>query len=96
MKKINKFTGTEVLLSGKWKMAYLKNGVKKNYTCADDGKCTRTNLYNEWVDMKTARTGARVLFGDLTGISATLLDRSLPAMSRIETLEVTFRYEPRK
>lgn len=67
----------------------------RNYTCADDGKCTRTNLYNEWVDMKTARTGARVLFGDLTGISATLLDRSLPAMSRIETLEVTFRYEPR-
>ena len=45
--------------------------------------------------MKTARTGARVLFGDLTGISATILDRSLPAMSRIETLEVTFRYEPR-
>ena len=68
----------------------------RNYTCADDGKCTRTNLYNEWVDMKTARDGARVLIGDLTGISATILDRSLPAMSRIEKLEVTFRYEPRK
>ena len=68
----------------------------RNYTCSDDGKCTRTNLYNEWVDMKNARTGARVLFGDLTGISATILDRSLPAMRQIKTLEVTFRYEPRK
>ena len=67
----------------------------RNYTCSDDGKCTRTNLYNEWVDMKSARSGARVLFGDLTGISATLLDRSLAAMDRIKTLEVTFRYEPR-
>ena len=68
----------------------------RNYTCSDDGKCTRTNLYNEWVDMKNARTGARVLFGDLTGISATILDRGLPAMKQIRTLEVTFRYEPRK
>ena len=68
----------------------------RNYTCSDDGKCTRTNLYNEWVDMKNARSGARVLFGDLTGISATLLDRSMDIMKHIRTLEVTFRYEPRK
>ena len=68
----------------------------RNYTCSDDGKCTRSNLYNEWVDMKSARSGARVLFGDLTGISATLLDRSLEAMQKIRTLEVTFRYEPRQ
>lgn len=68
----------------------------RNYTCSDDLKCTRTNLYNEWVDMKSARAGARVLMGDLTGISATLLDRSLPALQKIHTLEVTFRYEPRK
>ena len=67
----------------------------RNYTCSDDGKCTRTNLFNEWVDMKNARSGARVLFGDLTGISATLLDRGLPAMQKITSLEVTFRYEPR-
>jgi endoglucanase len=67
----------------------------RNYTCSDDGKCTRTNLYNEWVDMKSARTGARVLFGDLTGISATVLDRELEAMQKIRTIEVTFRYEPR-
>ena len=67
----------------------------RNYTCSDDGRCTRTNLYNEWVDMKTARSGARVLFGDLTGISATLLDRETELMQRIRTMEVTFRYEPR-
>lgn len=68
----------------------------RNYTCSDDGKCTRSNLYNEWVDMKNARMGARVLFGDLTGISATVLDRELPVMQKIRTIEITFRYEPRK
>ncbi len=69
----------------------------RNYTCSDDGKCTRTNLFNEWVDMKKIdRTVARVMFGDLTGISATPLDRSPEAMSRIETLEVTFMYGPHK
>ena len=68
----------------------------RNYTCSDDGKCTRSNLYNEWVDMKSARSGARVLMGDLTGISATVLDRELPLMQKIRTMEITFRYEPRK
>ena len=67
----------------------------RNYTCSDDGHCTRTNLFNEWVDMKSARTGARVLMGDLTGISATVLNRELPEMQKIRTLEVTFRYGPR-
>ena len=43
-----------------------------------------------------ARSGARVLVGDLTGISATVLDRNTEAMQQIRTLEVTFRYEPRK
>ena len=46
--------------------------------------------------MKNARSGARVLFGDLTGISATVLDRETEAMRKIRTMEVTFRYEPRK
>lgn len=68
----------------------------RNYTCSDDGKCTRSNLYNEWVDMKNARGGARVLYGDLTGISATVLDRDLETMRKIRTIEITFRYEPRK
>jgi endoglucanase len=68
----------------------------RNYTCSDDGHCTRTNLYNEWVDMKSARGSARVLMGDLTGISATILNRETAAMQKIRTLEVTFRYGPRK
>ncbi len=68
----------------------------RNYTCSDDGKCTRSNLYNEWVDMKNARSGARVLYGDLTGISATVLDRELEIMRQIRTIEITFRYEPRQ
>ena len=69
----------------------------RNYTCSDDGKCTRTNLYNEWVDMKkVGKEQARVLYGDLTGISATPLDRGDPMMDRIETISVTFTYAPRK
>ena len=69
----------------------------RNYTCSDDGRCTRTNLFNEWVDMKgITKAVARVLYGDLTGISATPLDRSLPCMSHIETMEVTFTFAPRK
>ena len=82
---------TEVVINGE--TVKLKG---RNYTCSDDGKCTRSNLYNEWVDMKTARSGARVLIGDLTGISATVLDRELEAMQKIRSLEVTFRYEPGK
>ena len=69
----------------------------RNYTCSDDGKCTRTNLFNEWVDMKSLdKSKIRILYGDFTGISATLLNRSDPAMNHIETLEVTFTYAIRK
>ena len=69
----------------------------RNYTCSDDGKCTRSNLFNEWVDMKTVtKANARVMYGDLTGISATVLDRSRNAMNRIETLEVTFQFGPHR
>ena len=82
---------TEVIVNGE--PLKLKG---RNYTCSDDGKCTRSNLYNEWVDIKNARSGARVLHGDLTGISATVLNREAPAMQQIRTLEITFRYEPRK
>ena len=69
----------------------------RNYTCSDDGKCTRSNLYNEWVDMsKVGKANARVMIGDLTGISATLLDREAEEMKRIETLEITFEYGPKR
>ena len=67
----------------------------RNYTCSDDGKCTRSNLFNEWVDMKgVTKATARVMYGDLTGISATILDREPEYMNRIETMEVTFKYGP--
>ena len=82
---------TEVIINGE--SVRLKG---RNYTCSDDGKCTRSNLYNEWVDMNSARSGARVLYGDLTGISAVPLNRELAVMQKIRTIEVTFRYEPGK
>lgn len=67
----------------------------RNYTCSDDGKCTRSNLFNEWVDMKgVTKSVARVMYGDLTGISATILDRGMECMEHIETIEVTFKYGP--
>ncbi len=69
----------------------------RNYTCSDDGKCTRANLFNEWVDMKKiTKDDARVLFGDFTGISATPLNRDLECMKRIKTMEVTFTFAKRK
>ncbi len=83
---------TKVLINGE--QVKLKG---RNYTCSDDGKCTRSNLFNEWVDMKqVTKANARVLYGDFTGISATPLDRSLDCMGHIETMEVTFTYAPRK
>ena len=69
----------------------------RNYTCSDDGLCTRANLFNEWVNMKSINKDvARVMYGDLTGISATPLNRDLDCMAHIETLEVTFAYGPHK
>ena len=83
---------TEVIINGE--PVKLKG---RNYTCSDDGKCTRSNLYNQWVDIKNKGVldSARVLYGDKTGISPTLLDLNLPIMQKIETIEITFRYEPR-
>ena len=42
------------------------------------------------------KTNARVLYGDFTGIFVTILDWSLPCMSHIETMEVTFFFAQRK
>ena len=83
---------TEVIINGE--PVKLKG---RNYTCSDDGKCTRSNLYNQWVDIKNKGVldSARVLYGDKTGISPTVLDPSLPVMQKIKTIQITFRYEPR-
>jgi len=65
------------------------------YTTSDDGLCTRVNLFNEWVT-KIDRTKARVPVGDLTGITATPINRSDSVISKIETIQITFTYGPRK
>ena len=65
------------------------------YTTSDDGHCTRANLFNEWVT-KIPRDKARVLYGDLTGISATLINRNDPVIPHIESIYITFVYAPRK
>ena len=65
------------------------------YTTSDDGHCTRANLFNEWVT-KVPRDKARVLYGDLTGVSPTLINRNDPVISHIESIYITFVYAPRK
>ena len=77
----------------------LINGEKytlkgRPYTTSDDGHCTRANLFNEWV--KEIPKDARVLYGDKTGISATLINRNDPVISHIESIYITFVYAPRK
>lgn len=60
-----------------------------SYTTSDDKKCTRVNLYNEWVseiDTETART----VDGDVSDISAVLVSND--DLKNIETLEITFDY----
>lgn len=64
------------------------------YTTSDDGKCTRVNLFNGWVTAVPA--DARVLYGPVIGASPTLFDRNDDVFARIETISVTFKYEPRQ
>ncbi len=59
----------------------------KCYTSSDDGKCTRVNLYNEWVPK--APDDARTVDGSTEGCSAQILDLS---NTKLDTLEVTFTY----
>ena len=64
------------------------------YTTSDNGICTRVNLFNEWVT--SIPSTARVLYGPPVGASPCPLDRNDPALSRIETISITFRYAPRQ
>ena len=61
--------------------------VGKPYTTSDDGKCTRVNLFNQWVSKipDTARTAD----GDVSDVTATPLDIG---NTKMKTLEVTFTY----
>lgn len=64
------------------------------YTTSDNGICTRVNLFNEWVPEAPAT--ARVLYGPPVGVSPRPLDRTDPALSKIETISITFRYAPKQ
>lgn len=62
----------------------------RNYTCSDDGKCTRTNLYNEWIGtVDPAAVRAADGEGERTAVP---LDRDLPCMKAVRTIRVTFEY----
>ncbi len=64
----------------------------KPYTSSDDGICTRTNLYNEWVT--SVPEEARTVDGSLMYATPNLLDAS--TLGHVETIEVTFSYKPGK
>lgn len=75
----------EILINGE---PYQLHG--RNYTSSDDGLCTRSNLYNEWVPQVPAE--ARTQGGGTTGCSPTLLDKD--TLGNVETVEITFDYIP--
>ena len=61
-------------------------------TNSDDGKCTRVNIYNGWID--TIPGGTRTADGDLSGVSPHIVD---PAeLPEIKTITITFEYGPAK
>jgi len=63
---------------------------KNNYTSSDDGICTRTNIYNEWVgELSGGRSSS-----DVSTCSAIIINRNMMEMKNIETLEITFTYLP--
>ncbi len=72
----------EILIDGQ---KFEMNG--KNYTSSDDGKCTRSNLYNQWVN--TAPAEARVADGDKTDLSAQIMDLG---KTKFNTIDITFTF----
>lgn len=73
----------EVLINGE---PYELKG--QPYTCSDDGKCTRVNLYNSWVTQVPAE--ARVREDNGQELSPCILDAE--TLGNIETISVTFNY----
>lgn len=58
----------------------------KEYTTSDNGKCTRVNLYNEWVT--TIPDEARTFDGDLTDCTAQIMP--LGKRRTVDTISITF------
>lgn len=61
----------------------------KEYTSSDDGKCTRVNLYNGWVNK--VPDDARTPDGDNTGCSAQIMP--LAKKDRVDNITITFTYK---
>lgn len=74
----------EILINNK---PYTMKG--RNYTSSDDGLCTRSNLYNEWVP--AVPDDARTQGGGKTGCTPTVLEKEC---GDVETLQITFDYLP--
>ncbi len=74
----------EILINGE---PYALKG--KPYTTSDDEKCTRVNLYNEWVTSipEEIRTADK----DTSNVKATIVDNG--DLSHIETISITFDYK---
>jgi len=77
----------DVLVNG---TAYELDG--RAYTTSDDGNTTRVNLYNGWVTQIPPE--ARTANGDVSDVSAVILDNQAPELQRIETLTINFDYGP--
>ncbi len=76
------------------------NGEKYNlkgrpYTTSDDGKCTRVNLFNEWVPTPPYDK-ARMHGGNTAGITAMPINRSDAPIAQIKTIYITFDYAPQR
>ena len=75
------YTIDEILINGEpYQM------VGKGYTSSDDGKCTRVNLFNSWVN--SVPDDARTADGDLTDCSAQIMP--LTKKDKVDTITVTF------
>ncbi|NLW89942.1 MAG: glycoside hydrolase family 5 protein [Clostridiaceae bacterium] len=66
--------------------------IAEPFTTSDDGICTRVNLYNGWVEIIPEE--ARNKSGDLSEVSAVIIDNRTERLRRIQTIEITFDYIP--
>lgn len=77
----------EVLVNGE---EYKLTG--RPYTTSDDTKCTRVNLYNEWVS--AVPDSARTAAGNAMYVTPCVLDAA--TLGNVETIQITFDYVPGK
>lgn len=77
----------EVLINGE---PYQLTG--RPYTTSDDNKCTRLNLFNEWVS--AVPDSARTSSGNVMYVSPCVIDAS--TLGNVESILITFDYVPGK